>query len=140
MSPKPALIAAGVVLAIIGISAADVPDLVGTWTGTFEGYQNGMGYVARNETGIMILTISEQTGRLFTGNLSLNVSSIPEDLGTRAEGFSGIIALDNKTLYIAEYDKGYDIGTIISNDTIELNYLEDGENGCALIDTFQRVR
>jgi hypothetical protein len=48
--------------------------------------------------------------------------------------------LDNKTLYMAEYDMGYDIGTVLSNDTIELLYLEDGEKGGAFIDEFHRVK
>jgi hypothetical protein len=62
------------------------------------------------------------------------------ELGQETEGFSGIIASDNKTLYMAEYDRGYDIGTVLSDDTIELAYLEDGENGGAFIDEFHRVK
>lgn len=54
------------------------------------------------------MTVSEQKGRVFTGNFS--------DMEQWKEGFAGIIALDNKTLYITEYDHmGYAIGTIISN-------------------------
>lgn len=85
------------------------------------------------------MIISEQRGRLFTGNLSTNSSLNHTDLGLGTEGFSGIIGLDNRTIYMAEYDKGYDIGTITSNDTIELAYLEDGEKAGAFIDRFHRV-
>ena len=119
-------------LATIGLAVADIPNLVGNWTGSSEGYANGAGYKAANETGAITLAISEQSGRLFTGNLS--------ELGQDTEGFSGIIASDNKTLYMAEYDMGYDIGTVLSEDTIELAYLEDGENGGAFIDEFHRVK
>ena len=63
-----------------------------------------------NKNEALTLVISEQNGRLFTGNLS--------ELGQDIEGFSGIIALDNKTFYMAEYDMGYDIGTVLSYDTI----------------------
>jgi hypothetical protein len=41
---------------------------------------------------------------------------------------------------MAEYDMGYDIGTVLSNNTIELLYLEDGEKGRAFIDEFHRVK
>ena len=118
-------------MATIGSSIADIPNLVGNWTGSFEGYTNGAGYKAANETGAITLVISQQSGRLFAGNLS--------ELGQETEGFSGIIASDNKTLYMAEYDRGYDIGTVLTDDIIELAYLEDGENGGAFIDEFHRV-
>jgi hypothetical protein len=140
MAAKLASIIAGLMLAIIGLSAADIPNLAGNWTGSFEGYENGMGYVNANETGTFTMMISEQTGRLYAGNFSLNVSSNPKDLRMKTEGFSGIIALDNKTLYMAEYDSGYDIGTVISNDTIELDYLEDGQNAGAFIEIFHRMK
>ena len=56
------------------------------------------------------------------------------------EGFAGAIGLDNKTLYIAEFDKGYALGTIISNDEMELIYLADGENASVAIDRLYRIR
>jgi hypothetical protein len=87
-----------------------------------EGY-NATGYISSNGTEVLTLVISEQIGRLFTGKLY--------EIGEGAEGFSGMVALDNKTFYIAEFDKGYDIGTVLSNDTIELLYLEDGKSGGA---------
>jgi len=121
-----------VMVVTIGLSMADVPNLVGNWTGLGEGYQNGMGYLNENEAGALTMMISEQKGRLFTGNLIINDSSEHKVLSPKTEAFSGVIALDNKTLYITEYDKGYDIGTI-SNDMIELVYLEDGKNAGAFI-------
>ena len=44
-------------------------------------------------------------------------------------------ALDN----IAEFKEVYDLGTIISNDDIELIYLEDGKTGGAEIDRLHRI-
>ena len=41
---------------------------------------------------------------------------------------------------MTEYDGGYDVGTVLSSDTIELLYLEDGEKGGAFIDEFHRVK
>jgi hypothetical protein len=129
-----AFIVATLMLATIGLSVADVPNIVGNWSGSFASYEKGTGYV-NAPAGALTMTISEQKGRLFTGNLSLNFSSTKT-----IKAFSGIIALDNKTLYMAESDKGYDIGTVISNDTIELDYLEDGANGGTSIDTFHRTK
>jgi hypothetical protein len=132
MNEKLVFALVALMLATIGLSAAEIPNLVGNWTGTYEGYANGIGYKATNETGAITLVISEQLGRLFTGNLT--------ELGQGTAGVSGVIALDNQTFYMTEYDGGYDIGTILSSDTIELLYLEDGEKGGAFIDEFHRVK
>jgi hypothetical protein len=61
-----------------------------------------------------------------------------DDGWQRVEGISGAIALDNKTLHIAEHDRGYDIGTMISPDEMELIYLEDGGNLAAAVDHLHR--
>ena len=132
MDEKLAFALAALILASIGLSAAEIPNLVGNWTGSYEGYANGIGYKASNETGAITLAISEQQGRLFTGNLS--------ELGQGSAAVSGVIALDNQTFYMTESDGGYDIGTVLTSDTIELLYLEDGEKGGAFIDEFHRVK
>ncbi len=123
---------AALLLAVIGLSVADIPNLVGNWTGSYEGYVNNIGHA--NATDALTLTISEQKGRLFTGKLSGNLSGLGKDVGE----FSGVIASDNKTFYMTEYDMGYDVGTILSNDRIELLYLEDGKTGRVFIDEFHR--
>ena len=137
MAAKLAFAVAALMLATIGLSMADIPNLIGNWTGSYEGYANDIGY--KNETGALTLVISEQKGRLFTGNLIINDSSEHKVVSPMIEGFSGIIALDNKTLYIAEYDKGYDIGALISNDTAELCYLEEGKDAGAFILSLTRT-
>ena len=83
-----------------------------------------------SENGSISLVITEQNDRLFTGNLTAMLNG--EEI---VKGLAGAIGLDNKALYIAEFDQGYDIGTIISKDEIELIYLADGETGRAFIDT-----
>jgi hypothetical protein len=138
MATRPALVVAAL-MTIIGLSMGDVPNLIGNWTGPGEGYQNGTGYLNEDEAGVLTMMISEQKGRLFTGNLAINASSEHKVLSPMTEAFSGIIGLDNKTLYIAEYDKGYDIGTLISNDKAELCYLEDGKNAGAFIISLTRT-
>lgn len=131
MAEKLLLALAALMFATIGLSAAEIPSLVGNWTGSYEGYTNSGSHIGTNEAVAITLVISEQIGRLFTGNLS--------ELGQVTAAVSGVIALDNKTFYMTESDKGYDIGTVLSNDTIELLYLEDGEKGGAFIDEFHRV-
>ncbi len=123
---------AALMFATIGLSAAEIPNLVGNWTGSYEGYANGIGYKAANETDAITLVISEQQGRLFTGNL--------REMGQGTAAVSGVIALDNQKFYMTESDGGYDIGTVLTSDTIELLYLEDGEKGGAFIDEFHRVK
>ena len=118
----------------IGICAAEVPNLVGNWSGFENGYVNKDGIPKLIENGSIGLVITEQNDRLFTGNLTytLNGAEI-------VEGLAGAIGLDNKALYIAEFDQGYDIGTIISKDEIELIYLVDGETGQTFIDRLHRI-
>jgi hypothetical protein len=54
-----AFIVAALMLATIGLSVASVPNLVGNWTGSFESYANGTGYV-NAPIGALTMTISEQ--------------------------------------------------------------------------------
>jgi hypothetical protein len=86
------------------------------------------------ENASIIFTIDEQEGRIFAGNITFD----PKSGILLAEGFAGAIGLDNKTLHIAEFDRGYALGTIISNDEIELIYLADGENASVAIDRLYR--
>lgn len=131
------LVAASVVLlAAAGLSSARLPDLVGNWTGSAAGYLEGRGYWETSNSSAIVVMIEEQKDRLFTGRMIFRLAEGEQ----RVEGFSGSIALDNKTLYIAEYDRGYDIGTMISPGEMELIYLEDGETSMAVIDHLHRER
>jgi hypothetical protein len=119
-----------------GICAAEVPDLLGNWTGSWSGYDEGKGYSNLTENGSIILTVVEQEDRIFAGNMTFKLDNEAEG----GKGFAGAIGLDNKTLYIAEFDKGYTLGTVISNDEIELIYLADGENASVAIDRLYRIK
>ncbi len=130
-----AILALFVLLAGTGLSVAEIPNLVGNWTGTMAGYTEGLGYIELNASEAIKFVVSEQRDRLFTGQFIVKLQNGSE----RMEAFSGSIGLDNKTLYIAEYDQGYDMGTIISKDEIELSYLEDGEVAKMAIDRFRRA-
>jgi hypothetical protein len=131
MAKKEMFIIAALMMAAAGLSTAEIPNLVGNWTGSFQGYDKNAGYMDVNKTGSLNMTISDQRGRAFTGNFTINFSLPQTGLVQMTEGFSGVIGLDNKTLYFAEYDKGYDIGTVLSNDSIEAVYLEDGDGETA---------
>jgi hypothetical protein len=118
-----------------GICAAKAPDLLGNWTGSWSGYDNGKGYSGLTESGTISFVFMEQKGRIFNGNLTINLKD-----GTEIDGgFAGAIGLDNKTLFITEFGKGYDVGTINSDDEMDLVYLADGENGSVAIDELHRV-
>ena len=119
-----------------GISAAEVPDLLGIWTGSWSAYDEGEGYSNSMENGSLIFAFLEQDDRIFAGNVTIKLENETE-IG---EGFAGAIGLDNKTLYIAEFDKGYALGTIISDDDMELIYLADGENASVAIDKLSRIK
>jgi len=121
-------------LMTIGICSAEIPDLVGNWTGTWDAYFENE-FASSTESGSINYTFTEQEGRIFVGNISGKMAN-----GTEVDkSFVGAIGLDNQTLYIAESDRGYTFGTIISSDEIELIYLQDGEDIEASIDRIHRV-
>ena len=119
-----------------GICAAEVPDLLGNWTGSWDGYNEGVGYSNSTDNGRINFAFTEQEGRVFSGNLTINLENETE-IGN---DFAGAIGLDNKTLHIAEFGKGYSTGTVVSNDEIELIYLMDGEGGSVAIDRIYRIQ
>jgi hypothetical protein len=124
-----------VVFLTMGICAAEVPTLTGKWTGSWNGYDNGIGFSNATKNESINFTFVEQKDRIFAGNLTYK-----QENGKRiVKDFSGAIGLDNKTLYIAE-SEGYTLGTIISNDEIELIHLEDGGNESVAIDKLHRIK
>jgi hypothetical protein len=124
------------VFSATGICVAKVPSLQGNWTGSWNGYDEGQGYSNTTENERITLTIVEQKDRIFSGNITIK----QENKTVISEGLSGAVSLDNKTLYIAEFGKGYSIGTIISNDEMELIYLADGKNGSVAVDRLYRIK
>jgi hypothetical protein len=120
-------------LSATGICAAEIPDLVGNWAGKGPGYNEETGYV-EDADNTLNFSITEQNGRLFNGELTykLNGTDVVED-------FAGTISPDNKTFYIAEFISGYDVGTVVSEDEIDLMYLLEGKAGAVFIETLRRV-
>jgi hypothetical protein len=123
------------ILMTAGICTAEVPDLVGNWAGSQNTYvaENGSYKLFENQSTSLVIT--EQKDRLFTGYVTY-----PSDGKEIIENLAGAIGLDNKTFYVAESNDGYDFGTVISDDEIELIYLADGENGRTVINTLYRIK
>jgi len=119
-----------------GTCGAKVPDLLGKWTGLESWYGDVNGSVKLTENQSLNVTVLEQKNRLFAGNLTYKLENGTEIV----EGFAGAIGLDNKTLYLAEFNEGYDLGTIISDDEIELIYLQDGKMGETTIGRLHRTK
>ena len=119
---------------ITGLCSAQIPDLLGNWTATGNGYIAEEGFNTLPENSLNF-SITEQNGRLFAGNVTYTEN------GTESvEGFAGAIGLDNKTIFRVEFSEGYSLGTIISENEIEMLYLEDGEMGRVFIDRLQRIK
>ncbi len=120
-------------LAASGASASEIPNLLGSWEGTGPGYIAAAGYVDEGAYGTLAFNVTEQNGRLFNGTLTYQV-----DGGDVVEGFAGAIAADGETFYVTEFISGYDVGTVISEDEIELIYFQDGEAGEIFVQTLRR--
>ncbi len=116
----------------MGICVAEVPDLLGEWTGSSNGYIDGVGFYNQSDLNVKVV---EQKDRVFAGNLTYESKN-----GTKVvEGFAGAIGLDNKTLYMAEFNEGFDQGMIIADDEIELIYGQDGKNGVVEVARLSRI-
>jgi hypothetical protein len=117
-----------------GISMAEIPDLQGKWIASWNEFYQGTGFVNdTTENGSLIFNFTDQKDRLFSGNMTYmvgNETKVTKEL-------AGAVSLDNKTLYLAEFDGGYDEGTIISDNEIELIHLDD--RGEVAIDRLHRT-
>lgn len=119
-------------LPYVSAESSEIPDLVGKWTGNSIGHYAEEGFI--NETVFSYeFVVTEQQGPAFTGNLYETGIH-----GNASYGFSGVIDHDMKTLYIADYDKGYNTGHLISADEMELILLVDGEKALAEICTLKK--
>ncbi len=112
--------------------AAAVPDLVGTWNGTMQGYEEGKGYMDMSKD-TMSMVVTEQKGRIFSGHYVFVLQTRQIELP-----FAGIIGADGTSLSIVENANGYTTGTVSGN-TIELTHMDDADPYSVAIDTLKRV-
>ena len=106
---------------------ANVPNLVGTWTGPFK---------AMREHGIadgsLTLRVTEQAGPLLKAEKSWKSPGVPGDVGGKeveqaTEPLVGVIDFDGKSVHLAEQaDNGLYRGRLTAPDTLELVYIEAG--------------
>ncbi|MBN1322966.1 MAG: hypothetical protein JW986_03070 [Methanotrichaceae archaeon] len=121
---------------IVGTGSCQLPNLVGNWTSAPHVYFSAEGLVEPTGDYGINMTIVDQSDRHFMGYISYWLPN-----GTEVtEGLAGAIGFDNTTIYIAEFDRGYDLGRMLSNDEMELVYIEDGKDGMAEVDMLIRIR
>jgi hypothetical protein len=113
-------------------AAAAVPNLTGTWTGSLQGYIEGTGYIAANNT--LTLNITTQQGRIFDGTISV----VETNGSVSVRHIAGAIGRDGKHITVVQSDTGYDFGTIVSGNEIEFIYVSDEKPVKAVIDSFVR--
>ena len=110
-----------------------IPSLIGTWTGPMQGYDEGTGFTDYPNL-TLTMTITEQHGRLFAGDMVFRANGTEEK-----SGFAGAIGRDGRTLSITEQDDGYCSGEVLGADEIELTYVQAGSPYSVAIDSFKRV-
>jgi hypothetical protein len=128
----PAVPASPVVPAAPAVNA--ITDLTGNWTGPMKGYDEGTGFTDY-PTMTMMLTVTEQHDRLFSGQLVFNYTSGEKG----STDVAGLISRDGRTLTMVEDGGGYNTGLILSKDEIELTYVNDGTPYSIALDSFRRV-
>ena len=123
-----------IITGLAGVTSADIPDLVGNWTGPYVEYISGQGF-SEKDSGLFFLNITEQQERLFVG-----YSLFTESDGTEIRHeLAGVISADGTELSLAEQDNGYSTGKMIGPDEFELTYLSDTEPVTIAVDQFIRI-
>jgi hypothetical protein len=110
------------------------PNLIGTWTGTMQGYDEITGY---SDWGNMTISmvVKDQQGQFFSGNLAIRINSTP----VKTTPVAGIFENDGKTFFMVEENNGYTKGWIIGDNKIQLFHLDDHKPIDVAIDTLTRV-
>jgi hypothetical protein len=117
-----------------GGAVASSPSLLGNWTGTMNGYESGVGYT--DYAGYnMTMKVTEQKGRIFSGELIFTNQSGPAETSTCA----GVIGRDGTTLSMVENGGGYSSGTLVSPGEIEFIYSNGAEPFMIAIDSLKKV-
>lgn len=109
---------------------ATAPDLTGVWKGTSVGYIVKEGFQSYSNT---VFNITEQKGQVFIGKKEYQT----KDGKIWYEDFTGLVTADGEFLQ-TDSDKGFSLGKLTGPDTLELRYLEEGNNTKALISYLTR--
>jgi hypothetical protein len=114
------------------VTAAATPNLVGTWTGQMQGFEERIGYTDYGKMPITMV-VTEQQGRLFSGHLTFGVNS------TEKMPMAGVISRDGRTFAMVENANGYTTGELTGTDTMEMTHIDDADPYSAALDTLKRV-
>ena len=99
-----------------------IPNLKGTWNvAASEFHVKGKGLLGEGAIGVW--KFEEQKGRIFHGVVEWDVKGKSHK---GSDGFSGVIAKDNKTLYIAGHSEGLRIGNIDGPDSMTMYFIIPG--------------
>ena len=111
---------------------AGVPDVTGVWKGTSVGYIVNEGFIQYPTT---TFNITEQKGHIFIGRKEY------ESLDGRMnyEEFTGVVTT-NGEFYQTDNVKGFSIGRVTAPDSLEIIYLEEGNNTKAIMTNLTRQR
>lgn len=117
-----------------GSAVASSPSLLGNWTGTVDGYTEGMGYsVFSNDS--MTLKVTEQRGRIFSGEIVLaNQSGVWKDVTC-----AGVIGRDGRVLTLVQTGGGHSSGVLVAPGEIEFIYSDGGEPFTIAINSLKKV-
>lgn len=119
---------------VTGIATADIPSLVGNWTGPYVEYNGNEGF-SENEGGFFFLNITEQQDRIFAGNSSyMKADGTPVSMK-----MAGVISADGTEISVVEQNNGYSHGRILGTDAFELTYLTDKDPISVAVDQFNRI-
>lgn len=109
------------------------PSLLGTWTGTMLGYDEGLGYSDYGNATISMI-VTEQQGRLFSGTLKFSINGTDYRIP-----LAGSIGRNGRTFALVEEGNGYTTGEIIDNDEIQLTHMDNSKPISVAIDTLKKV-
>jgi hypothetical protein len=113
-------------------TATATPNLIGTWTGQMQGYEERIGYTDYGKMPITMVVTGQQ-GRLFSGILTFGVNS------TDTLPMAGVISRDGRTFAMVENANGYTTGELTGTDTMEMTHIDDADPYSAALDTLKRV-
>ena len=107
------------------LAESSIPDLTGKWkTRNYGHHHEQRGFFTNSEADGKWV-IKEQRGRFFYGERSYTMKAF--DRSKVTESFSGVISRDGKRLYIVDHDEDILIGDILSDGSIELIMINDGD-------------
>ena len=107
------------------LAESSIPDLTGKWkTMNYGHHHEQRGFLSNSEAEGSWM-IKEQQGRFFYGERTYTRKQLGNSKVT--ESFSGVISRDGKRLYMVDHDEDILIGDILSDGSIELIMINDGD-------------